>query len=383
MVRVTHLITGLECGGAEQALFTLIDQGCKTDPSVEHYVIALARGPYLEKIEDCGVVVEVVGGAFSAYDPIGLYKIYEAVKDSQPDIIHTSLWATGVLGRLAGWLLGVPVICDIHSNASFHGWLRNTIDRWTVCGNVAYVAVSDSVKEAYVQAMGRSVPADTVTVIMNGIDIDGVRAHARQRAYTRAAEGFGDPHMYGIVWVGRLEKIKGCDIMLKAFLLLVRRLKKEGSEVIPVLSIIGDGSQFPRLQRFIKQHRELEEHCLLWGERDDVRDCIGLYDCFAMTSYSEGLSYVLIEALCFQLPLIITHEGKKHDLVEDGVHAQMVTPGDIEAFSQALYDEIMRTNGKGRRIKKSLALVRQNCARSVMVEKFYAMYRTHRMKNVL
>lgn len=101
-----HIITGLNLGGAEKALYRLMTSSNSKDDLV---VSLTSKGSIGQELEEKGFKVFALG--LRAYNfPIVLYRLYRLIKLHQPDIIQTWLYHADLLGGFAAKLAGVKHI---------------------------------------------------------------------------------------------------------------------------------------------------------------------------------------------------------------------------------------------------------------------------------
>lgn len=327
-MKILHLITSLKVGGAESALVNLLSKIVNRDEN-EHIVAYFHSGLNVKKIEDLGVKCVRFSGIFSTYDPILFLRLLRFVKTFKPDLIHSSLWSANILARLIAKICKIPVVCDLHGNSFDEGKFRNWFDRKTVqlCGKI--IAVSDSVKDSYLKNITDQ--QDKVVVIKNGIDFELIRNKALINPLIRKDFGILDSD-FVIGAVGRLEPIKSYDILIKAF----SEFLKIGDVGKSKLIIVGDGSQRAYLEGLVKR-LNLEENVIFVGFRSDSYKFYQLFNCFALSSHSEGLSIALLEAMTFELPVITTHyDLERHDVIKPGINGFLVSPGNINEYVLAI-----------------------------------------------
>jgi glycosyltransferase involved in cell wall biosynthesis len=344
-MKILHLITSLKVGGAESALVNYLSKIVGRDGNT-HSVACFHRGPNTKKIEDLGVKAYQISGMLSIYDPIFFFRLIKLIKFIKPDVIHSSLWSANIIARLIYKFSKIPVICDLHGNSFHEGRFRNWLDRRTVGYCSKIIAVSDSVKDAYlkniIEQSNRAV-ASKLMVIKNGIDVESLRANALDSPVTK--EEFGLDNCFVVGAVGRLEPLKSYDVLIKAF------AKFLGSGAKAKLCIVGDGSQKPALHDLVRVLK-IEQSVIFVGYRSDAYKFYPIFDCFALSSRSEGLSIALLEAMAFGLPVITTHLGLDHDVIKHGVNGFLVAPGDTYSYALAintLYKSPERTRLMGAR----------------------------------
>ena len=134
-----------------------------------------------------------------------------------------------------------------------------------------------------------------------------------------------------IVSVGRMDANKNHEMQLRAFAAL--RDKYPEYELV----IYGDGE----LRGYIEETAEtlgIGDRVSLPGVVPDVAARIERASLFLLTSYSEGVSNALIEALAVGLPVIATDvpSGGTEELMRDGENGLVIPTGDLEALRSAM-----------------------------------------------
>ncbi len=134
-----------------------------------------------------------------------------------------------------------------------------------------------------------------------------------------------------IVAVGRLDANKNHEMMIRAF----AALKDKYPEY--TLTIYGEGELRDYLEGLVRELR-VSERVFLPGVIPDVAEQIEKASLFLLTSYSEGVSNALIEALATGLPVISTDvpSGGTVELMTDGVNGLIIPVGDEKALEKAM-----------------------------------------------
>ncbi|HUL28898.1 MAG TPA: glycosyltransferase [Thermodesulfobacteriota bacterium] len=139
----------------------------------------------------------------------------------------------------------------------------------------------------------------------------------------------GDP--YHFLFVGRIERVKGIDLLLES----LACLKEEASNVR--LTVVGSGSMEEWARRFIREKR-LEEYVSWMGKVSD-QALASLYDashCVVIPSRSESIPVVFSEALKFNKELIVTDVGDMGMLGRQYGVARVIPPENVGALKQAM-----------------------------------------------
>lgn len=133
------------------------------------------------------------------------------------------------------------------------------------------------------------------------------------------------PNRFLAVTVGRLTPVKGVDVAIRA----MRDLPD--AELV----IVGSGEQQPELE-VLAAHMGARVRFVGQQPHDLSLRYIRAADVFVLSSHTEGLSHVLLEALQVGTPAIATAVGGNTEILENGIHGLLVPPNDPLALAAAL-----------------------------------------------
>ena len=129
---------------------------------------------------------------------------------------------------------------------------------------------------------------------------------------------------------GRLEDVKGFDILLAAFSLFHKEFPEH------TLHIYGDGQLKNVLQEIIRVNG-LQNHAFLEGYVKDVPAVLCRHTMFVFSSRHEGMPNALIEALACGLPCVATNcDYGPSELIDDGENGLLVPVDDIAGIAGAM-----------------------------------------------
>lgn len=159
-----------------------------------------------------------------------------------------------------------------------------------------------------------------------------------------------------IVSVGRMDANKNHEMMIRAFAALQDKYPEY------VLTIYGDGE----LHSYLKELSEelgVGSRVELPGVIPDVAAKIEKASLFLLTSYSEGVSNALIEALALGLPVIATDvpSGGTVELMTDGVNGLIIPPGDQKALEGAM-DRLLGDPAYAQKLGREAAKIQEKLA---------------------
>jgi glycosyltransferase involved in cell wall biosynthesis len=152
---------------------------------------------------------------------------------------------------------------------------------------------------------------------------NGVRPIAKIAAGARAALrrelGFGASD-FVVGTVGRFDPIKNLPLLVES----IQGCSTELSQLRGLL--VGDGSELGRI-RDLLEARGLSSKVRLTGFRPDARELVQGMDLFVLSSFSEGTSMALLEAMAAGVPVLVTAVGGNVEVVEGGVSGWVVPSG--------------------------------------------------------
>lgn len=125
--------------------------------------------------------------------------------------------------------------------------------------------------------------------------------------------------------VGELNENKNQEV-------IVRAIAKLNNPKIHYL-IAGQGKKEEEL---INLAEELGVNLHLLGYRTDIVELLNMSDIFAFSSYREGLSVALMEAMAAGLPCVVSRIRGNSDLIEDGRGGYLCEVNDIDTISEAI-----------------------------------------------
>ena len=310
-LRVVHVITGLNGGGAEAALFRL----CTHDKMHRHHVVSLMdEGKYASALRDADVAVDCLGMAQGRVSFSGLVQLWRLVRRLRPDVIQTWMYHADLIGGVVARLAGVrTVIWGVrHSNLTPGTVKRSTIYVARICALLSHVVptqiVSCSEQAVGVHAaMGYS--KQRFVAIPNGYDLSQFRPDSAATRQLRASWGVpADLPLVGMV--ARFDPQKDHRNLLTALALL----KREGEQFACVLVGTGMDDSNVDLSRMIDEF-DLRSEVRLLGPRGDIPQVMNAIDLHVLSSLGEAFPNVLAEAMACGTPCVTTDVGDAASIV--------------------------------------------------------------------
>jgi len=255
------------------------------------------------------------------------------------DIVHGHYWLSGWVGARLRRMWGVPFVQMFHTL----GMLKNTVARSSsemepalrIQGERDVVAAADRLIAANPVEFGHLVDlyaADPhkVRIVPCGVDIDLFQPIPQREA--RARLGLDDGQY--VLFVGRLEPLKGLDMLIDAINILV----STGSKARLLIAGGNLDGEVARTLRACVADQHLTEYIRFLGPID--QSVLPLYYCAAdlcaMPSFYESFGMVAIEAMACGTPVVASRAGGLQFTVRDGQTGYLVPPGDAVLLAGAI-----------------------------------------------
>jgi glycosyltransferase involved in cell wall biosynthesis len=280
------------------------------------------------------VVVPSLGREIRWWDDVAAFwKIFRIIRRERPHIVHTHTAKAGVLGRLAAWLAGVPLVVHTFHGHVFQGYFSPArtrlfveIERWLARRTHRLVAVSERVRQE-ILALGIG-SADRFVVVPVGLDLQRFADCDPHRGLVRTELGIASAApLVGIV--ARLVPIKRHDVFLEAAAKVAHR--------VPTCRflVIGDGECRKALEARVRA-LHVQDRVIFLGWRRDLDRVYADLDVAVLTSDNEGSPVSLIEAMASGVPVVGPCVGGVPDVIDAGTTGIVIPPGDAAAVADAI-----------------------------------------------
>jgi glycosyltransferase involved in cell wall biosynthesis len=326
-------------------------------------VITSGRGAFVDDLRALDIPVIVLRHLDAPINPVrdllALREIRAALATLRPDLIAAHSSKAGILARLAGRTLKVPVVFTVHGWAFTPGVppaqaaLYRRVER--VAGPLAsrFITVSEFDRRLGLAAGIAS--EDRIVTVHNGMpDTPGVPQ----------ADPGGEPAR--LVMVARFGPQKDHPTLLAA----LAGLRDYAWE----MDLIGDGPLLEQTKRLAAE-LGLAGRVRFLGQRTDVDRLLAAAQVSLLASNWEGFPLSILEAMRAGLPVIASSVGGVAESVSDGETGYLVPRGDVDALREnirrLLTDRTLRVRlgASGRlRFQRHFTLARS-------VEKTLAVYR--------
>jgi glycosyltransferase involved in cell wall biosynthesis/uncharacterized SAM-binding protein YcdF (DUF218 family) len=354
MIRIMHVISGLDQGGAEGMLVRLL-RGLDRRSFSQSVVSLTTRGVYGDQIEAMGIPLLTLGITGFAGMPASLFVLRRAIRQQQPHVVQTWLYHADLLGLLAARMAGgAAVAWNIRCAALLPGDVPPSTRLLTkllarLSPSVDAVLFNSTAGLEAHGALGYQPYLSQV--IPNGFDLDERRPDPERRASFRSELGLA-PDAFLVGMIGRAHRIKDQSTFLTA----AARLKNLQRTVRFVLVGWNHTWSNTSLVAEIDKHG-LRDRIFLLGPREDIPRIMAGLDCLVSTSTSEGFPNVLGEAMACGVPCVATDAGDSKLIVGDT--GAILPIGDVAGIVGGV-SALMTSSAEDRRIRS------ERCRRRVL-----------------
>lgn len=322
-LNVVRVISFMNVGGVQGMLLKTLPHFDRERFNIR-VVCTTRNGEIGRQLQQVGVPVDVVR-VEGRLNPFGLRRLAAYLRSAQADIVHTHQYASNITGVLAArWARRPVILSHIHASHEWHNRGRALLDRFNDRFRSGYLAVSESVRDAFLQATGLRCK-DKIKVLYNIVNAgEPVAADPALRAQ------WGIPPDAPVVGtITRLVPVKGLDVLLRAAKLVIER--RPAVRFV----LVGKGKLKDELPRLAAE-LGIGPNVIFTGEQVRTADFYAMFDLFALSSRSEGLGNVILEAMQFGKPIVATRVGGIPELVRDGRTGVLVEPESPESLAAGI-----------------------------------------------
>lgn len=332
-MRLLHIISSLDDGGAEAVLYRLIS--CDTSAKNSHSVISLrGTGKYHDLLEREGISVICLSFSSFLSIPTQFLRLVFAILAVKPDVVQTWMYHSDFFGGIAARLCGVKrVVWGLHhTNLIVGKSKRSTIFIARLCALLSWfvpIRIISCSKAAKLVHIELGYDESKIEFIPNGYDLNDFSFSQTQRDELRAEFGVRDCEFL-IGTVGRFSAQKDHVNLLKALSFLkgqgiLFRCLLVGSNLDYSNSIIVDN--ISRL--------DLHANVILAGARPDIPRIMSGLDIHVLPSaFGEAFPNVVAESMACETPCVVTNVGDSAFIV--GQTGWVVAPSDHVVLAGAI-----------------------------------------------
>ncbi len=286
-MKILHVITSLQTGGAETLVVNLMPRFHALGHEVGVVVFNAIRTPLMERIERECPNCKIYKLGSSYYNPWYIVKLWLIMRHY--DIVHTHNSSPQLFAAIANLFCGRKLVTTEHNTNNRKrekGGTFRIVDKWMYCRYLKTICISDIAEQKLLEYLGkRQLPS--ICTINNGVDVMSI-SEAKPIMELKSEK-------FVAVMVAGFREQKDQDTIIRAMALL----PKDQYE----LWLVGDGVRRPELEHLIKEEN-LGNQVKLLGLRTDVPRILKTADVVIMSSHWEGLSLSNIEGMAAGKPFV-------------------------------------------------------------------------------
>jgi glycosyltransferase involved in cell wall biosynthesis len=301
-MKILCAIDSLHGGGAETSLVDMVPALRERNVHLSLVTLLPDDDALTARIQELEVPIRRLAG----YSWPGRFaELRRELHRLRPDVLHTSLARSDLVGRAAAVGVDVPVVTSLvnsfygpeHRANSAYGPLAvsgaQVVDILAARRTTIFHAISHAVAEVMTRRL--RLRPDRVEVVYRGRDETRLgRRTAERREAVRAALGI-PADIPLVLIVGRLDLQKAVDVALRAVGILKRTVAD-----VQALVVGRDGNA----AREVRQLAASMPNVRMLGHRSDVPELMCAADCLCFPSRWEGLGGTVIEAMALELPVV-------------------------------------------------------------------------------
>lgn len=308
-IRILHLQLLPLLSGVQRFSLHLL-KGLPQD-RYEIYVASAQGGPFVDEVKAQGwnyLPIRSFRHPISPSDLLSFIEIWHYCRKYQFDIVHTNSSKPGLLGRIAAYLAGIPLIVHSMHGTAFQPhqskavyWLYVSLEK---LGNYFsdYTIFVNHSDRLLCLKMGL-LPASKALTIYNAMPPEDTPAQFRTR---KSSKDF---------IIGSTIRFSNQKNVIN---LIIAACKACGAQPNLKFIILGDGEHYPLCKSIVASHR-LNDRILFPGWDSDVNPWLTVFDAFILYSRWEAMPYSIIEAMHAGLPIIGSAIPSIQELVDDTV----------------------------------------------------------------
>ncbi len=292
-----------------------------------------AERPNLEKAGIPLYSLPMQRNAFVPSNLLSVFRLARLLRAWQPDLVHAQCAIAGAVGRVAAMLAGTKAVVYSPHGGSLHqvygrlGGIYGAIERLLARRTGAIILISDWLRSRGVEVIRCS--PEKMVVVPIGIDVGRFPpVEPEQRQAARSFLGIA-PHTTVFLCVGLLRKIKGQDLLVRAF----QRVWQRNSQ--SKLFLVGEGEMRSELEHLARR-LGMTTAVQFTGFVDDVSTYLRAADIYVQPSRADASSYSVMEAMVSSLPVIATGVAALPEIVQDGTTGFLVAAEDDGAMAAAM-----------------------------------------------
>lgn len=296
-------------------------------------------------------------------DALAAWRVYKAVRDLRPDILHGHGAKGGTLARLVGTVLSrrsrpvarfyTPHGGSLHFQRTsvsgrFYFAVERLLERF--CDGIIHVSRYEA--DTYRDKVGA--PRCNTFVVVNGLRPDEFE------------EIVPAPDARDILFMGMMRDLKGPDLLLRAIAAI-----RDRSGYTPTVAMVGAGPERDSYRR-LADDLGLGE-AVAFADPLPTRQGLARGRLMVVPSRAESMPYIVLESIAAGMPLVATRVGGIPEIFADAAD-RLVRPDDVTALADAIEQALADPAGMRTKALAARAALRERFTVAAMAEAIERIY---------
>lgn len=330
-MKVMHIISGGDTGGAKTHLFELLD---KLKKLCDVSVACLMKGQFYTEIREKDIESHLFEQK-NRFDLSVISDIAKYVIDNKIELLHVHGARANFIAIFLKRRLSVPVVTTMHSDylldfdEFFKKLIFTNLNIYSLRRLDYFIAVSDNFKDMLIE---RDFSPNSIYTVYNGMDFSRIPKTVTSREeYARRHDLDLNPELCYIGIAARFDVVKGVDVFIKGAAKAYEKNKNLR------FLIAGSGAEEQNLKSLVLSLGIAEAVKFVGFERD-IYGFLNFIDINTLTSQCESFPYSMLEGAAMKKPMIASRVGGIPSLVIDGETGLLFENGDFASLGGKMYE---------------------------------------------
>ncbi len=331
-MKVVHLISGGDIGGAKTHVLSLIE-GLNKEQGIDAKLLCVMEGDFVKEAKERSIPVKVIVQRMR-YDFKAIKKMAAYIKAEEFDIIHCHGARANFISLFLRLFVKKPMITTMHSdykldfqNSRYKQFFYMPVNAFALHRIKFIIAITENFKK---MLTSRRFKPENIFVVYNGLDFDEqVPIKSKDEFLSSYEIDVSNNLLIGIA--SRFHPVKGVDLFLKAAKEFLDRNKDSNVTFL----LAGSGQLMDSYKQYV-QNNDLSRHIRFLGYVEDVYSFLGAIDINVLSSYSESFPYSLLEGAKMQKATISSDAGGIPEMIEHESSGLLFPVGDYNKLAESM-----------------------------------------------
>ncbi len=343
-MKTLHLIDSLRSGGAENLLKTIFE---KEVSNSELFLFCLRKSATMIEILHPNIYISKSEKRYSLKT---FFEIKKLIKEKNIEVLHCHLTKSKVIGLLLKIFFRSSLKIIFHEHGEImvnenKNWnhLYRFILRFFQNKINCFLSTSDISSKHLIEKC--KIPEEKIIYLPNVVNLEKFnRENLKIDVLWEKLRLRIPPYVFVIGFIGRLEKIKGCEYLIRSIPYLQMDYR---------MLVVGTGSLQDELENIVHSFH-VEEQVLFLGYRSDIPNILALCDVVVVPSENESFPIITVESRAMGVPVVAANVQGLNEVLRDGQTSLLFeakNPKDLaEKLNKLYFHEELQTylsaNGK-------------------------------------